>query len=334
MRTLLAATATAASALLAAPALAEGPVFPDAGIGERQGYLASELMGTRLLVTDAPVAADAVLPPGGAAAFDDVGEIDDVFIGAGGGFEAVIVNVGGFLGVGEREVAVAWTAIVPVREGDDPGEVFLVLPTTREALRAAPEFRRAAPGGVLVRGEGAADALAEEPFEAEAAHDAAELRALNAEVEAAEASAAEAADMADAAPLAAAPPTVDPLAPGAVVEEEVLPRATDPRTLPEPVLGRDGYEVVGRDALTAADLEGLRVFGANDEDVGAVEEVVVTPEGLPDRLVLEIGGFLGIGRHPVAVSLDEVRVLRSGSDVRVHVDATREQLEALPEYVR
>lgn len=50
-------------------------------------------------------------------------------------------------------------------------------------------------------------------------------------------------------------------------------------------------------------------------------------------MVLDIGGFLGLGAHTIALGMDEVSVLHDGgNDLRIHVDATREQLEQMPEY--
>ncbi|MBU3034136.1 hypothetical protein [Tritonibacter mobilis] len=42
----------------------------------------------------------------------------------------------------------------------------------------------------------------------------------------------------------------------------------------------------------------------------------------------------GIGERPVAVTFDELTILRNegGDDFRVYVDATREALEQQPEY--
>lgn len=57
--------------------------------------------------------------------------------------------------------------------------------------------------------------------------------------------------------------------------------------------------------------------------------------GMASHVILDIGGFLGIGQHTVAVPIDALQIFRgeSASDVRVYLPWTQEQLEALPEYV-
>ena len=389
MRTLL-----SASALLSGAALADAHsgMFPEVSVEDGQAYLATTLMGTRIHVAEAELSPGEVLPEGGAAEFDDIGEIGDVVISADGALEAVIVDVGGFLGLGEREVAVAWDAIVPVVEEDDPSDVILVVNASRETLESAPEFDRGSDQAAMAEEGDDTVLLAEgtevqevEVLDADAADSAAELAENNAEIEAAEASAAAAADMADAdladteaAEAAAAEElaeageameeageevadaaeaTGDAVAEGATemadaaeeamtdaemeavaetegtIEEATLPDATRTVTLPQPAFTRDGYQEVGRDVLAAEDLEGMRVYGASDDDIGEVGEVLLSAGGAGvERVVLDIGGFLGLGEHQVAVTLDEIQVLRTEGDTRVYIDATQEQLEALPEY--
>ncbi|UWQ22139.1 PRC-barrel domain-containing protein [Jannaschia sp. W003] len=112
----------------------------DVEYGER--YLATTLIGTRVHVVDQEIDPTVPLPAGTVEGWDDIGEIGDLIIGVDGTLEAVVVDVGGFLGMGERQVAVRWDALRGVREEDDEAEYFLGLNTTKEALEAAPEVER------------------------------------------------------------------------------------------------------------------------------------------------------------------------------------------------
>jgi sporulation protein YlmC with PRC-barrel domain len=70
---------------------------------------------------------------------DDVGEIEDIIFDHNRNLRAVIVSVGGFLGIGQRQVAIDPSSIVVSRNED--GDVEAVMNTTRDDLRNAPEFR-------------------------------------------------------------------------------------------------------------------------------------------------------------------------------------------------
>ena len=71
---------------------------------------------------------------------EKVGEITDLAIGKGEQIQAMILSVGGFLGVGEHYVAVS-PASVRVSYNKDKDTWSAKMNTTKEALKAAPEFK-------------------------------------------------------------------------------------------------------------------------------------------------------------------------------------------------
>ena len=71
---------------------------------------------------------------------EKVGEITDLAIGKGEQIQAMILSVGGFLGVGEHYVAVSPSS-VRVSYNKDKDTWSAKMNTTKEALKAAPEFK-------------------------------------------------------------------------------------------------------------------------------------------------------------------------------------------------
>ena len=69
---------------------------------------------------------------------EKVGEIADVIIDNGKTIKALVIGVGGFLGIGERYVSVDPASVVIMRQGDS---YRAVINTTREDLRNAPQFK-------------------------------------------------------------------------------------------------------------------------------------------------------------------------------------------------
>ena len=67
-----------------------------------------------------------------------IGEIMDVLLSADGKVNALIIGVGGFLGMGEKDVAVPFSA---VKHTTRDGKVYLTLDTTKDALKAAPGLK-------------------------------------------------------------------------------------------------------------------------------------------------------------------------------------------------
>jgi hypothetical protein len=66
-----------------------------------------------------------------------IGDIKDLLADKDGKIDAAIVGVGGFLGAGEKNVAVPFNAL---KLTDKNGKRYLVMNTTKEALKSAPGY--------------------------------------------------------------------------------------------------------------------------------------------------------------------------------------------------
>lgn len=97
---------------------------------------------------------------------------------------------------------------------------------------------------------------------------------------------------------------------------------------------REGYNRVEVHDITTNDVESATVYGRDDEKIGAVSNLVVGADGKITHAIVDVGGFLGLGAHPVKLPFGDLTVLRAtdGSDVRVNLGTTKEQLEGMPKY--
>lgn len=68
-----------------------------------------------------------------------LGRIEDLVIGGGREIAAIVVGVGGFLGIGERYAALPPSAVVLTKQPN--GSTRAVVDATRDALRNSPEFK-------------------------------------------------------------------------------------------------------------------------------------------------------------------------------------------------
>ena len=83
--------------------------------------------------------------------------------------------------------------------------------------------------------------------------------------------------------------------------------------------------------LTEAVLNSATIYGPGDEKIGSVSEV--HGQGSSARVIIDVGGFLGIGAKPVAVPASDLSFMRD-EDGTVHAVTswTKDQLKALPEH--
>ncbi|WP_426035238.1 PRC-barrel domain-containing protein, partial [Cypionkella sp. TWP1-2-1b2] len=97
---------------------------------------------------------------------------------------------------------------------------------------------------------------------------------------------------------------------------------------------RDGYVAADATYLTSEKLTGAKVYDATDAAIGEVANLVLSADGQVTQVIVDVGGFLGMGEKPVALPLADIDILRAteGDDVRVYLSQTKEQLEAMPNY--
>jgi|SRR3954470_1199469 hypothetical protein len=83
--------------------------------------------------------------------------------------------------------------------------------------------------------------------------------------------------------------------------------------------------------LTADTLEDATIYGADDHKVGTVSHI--HGAGMGARIVIDVGGFLGIGAKPVAVPASDLDFMRDeGGNVHAVTSWTKEQLKEMPEH--
>jgi sporulation protein YlmC with PRC-barrel domain len=67
-----------------------------------------------------------------------IGEVMDVLVSRDGRIDALIVGVGGFLGAGEKDIAVSFNS---VQKTVKDNKIYLTMSATKDALKTAPGFK-------------------------------------------------------------------------------------------------------------------------------------------------------------------------------------------------
>ena len=74
---------------------------------------------------------------------------------------------------------------------------------------------------------------------------------------------------------------------------------------------------------------GSSVYNDAKEDIGKIDDLIVTTKDNVPFAVVSVGGFLGMGKHYVVVPASSLEVV--GGRIALH-GATKESLKALPDY--
>ncbi|MCB1313064.1 MAG: PRC-barrel domain-containing protein [Sedimentitalea sp.] len=310
MKSLLFSTALVAATTL--PVMAETQDGTFRMKADPTEILASEFIGMRVYRSDR---LDADSYDGASGDWDDIGEIKDLVLSREGKTEAVLVDIGGFLGIGENRIALDMNALRFVSDdstADEPNDFFVVFNGPRALLEQAPTYRAddrdmAATGGDDQNG---ANASAVNPANEETQEGTDATHKAGTDVTAG--------DSANEDPQTAA------------VDTEVV---GDPVPAERTPIRRDGYLPAEPVDLTAERLTGAPAYDAHDEWIGEVSEIILA-DGQVSSVVVDVGGFLGIGEKPVELPMTDIDILRDedGADIRVYISLTEEQMKALPEY--
>ena len=137
------ATTAAPNTQAASPSYKNGPASYLNAAGPND-ILASKLIGMRVYAVDTDVDVTKNYPADSRKNWSDVGEINDVVLDWDGSIKAVVLGVGGFLGIGEKDVAVEMSSLRKVRETADSSDWFLVVNSSKQALTSAPKYVRSA----------------------------------------------------------------------------------------------------------------------------------------------------------------------------------------------
>lgn len=238
-------------------------------------------------------------------AWENVGNIDDIIITMDGEIRGILIDVGGFLGLGARSVMVDIDDLYFVSDDTTPDDIddfFVVASMTQEQLESLPEWSedqlamgfeqrsyqgaQAEPGGTM-------------------GHDG------------------------DVAEREGRTDTMDMQAEGGMQAQDDMTTQSQARTdVPQ------GYQVMSEQDRTADRLMGADVYGREGESIATVDDLVIGDDGTVTHAIMDVGGFLGMGEHTVALEIDDIDILWNDTDgdVRVQLPMTQEEMESLPEY--
>ncbi len=191
-----------------------------------------------------------------------IGDINNLIVTRDGAIDGVVIGVGDFLRIGEKNVAVAfddlhWSA-------DGTGKPVAYLSVTKEQLQNAPSF--------------------------------------------------------DVSMLQMKANGQNPQATGSAGQDVAVDGPAD-------------SPVVDATKISASDLMRTAVYDAANQNVGSVADVIVTKSGKIDAIVVDVGGFLGIGQKPVAIAFDDLNIRKDrNGTLTAYTAFTKQQLDNAPQY--
>jgi len=268
----LAASLTCATAAYAQPQQATSPPPPGAAISPLPAPAATadtrKLIGRK--IQDAQN--------------ETIGKITSIYIGPDGHVDSVMVGVGGFLGLGEREVKIAWSDLHVENYGEK-----VVVNMTKDELKAKPEYKYS---DTSWRGQ----------------------------------------VFSDKGPWPAADPNRSASAADRMPNSGVAigGKPASDRNMAAATTSTGDFNADGE--MSGAAIIGATVQNENHETVGKVQDIYVDGGGAIKKVVVSVGGFLGMGAKDVAVKWSDIRFSRDDKSLVLTTTWTKDSLERMPDY--
>jgi sporulation protein YlmC with PRC-barrel domain len=245
---------------------------------------------------------------------ETIGEIEAIFLNSEGKVDGVVVGVGGFLGINQREVLVSWKDLNIVNNGEK-----VTVNMTKDQIKAMPEYKYRDPS---YRGQVFTDSgIYRDEKRAETRRAEREERRADREERREERRVDRVERRADSDRRTDNDRRMD-------TDRRAATERT-PADRPAISTSRD-FNADGH--MSAEALIGASVRNANNEKVGEIVDVYVDNKGQIHTVVVSVGGFLGMGAKHVAVQWSELQPRRDGNSLMVTSNWTKDSLKAMPEY--
>jgi sporulation protein YlmC with PRC-barrel domain len=75
---------------------------------------------------------------------------------------------------------------------------------------------------------------------------------------------------------------------------------------------------------------GKTVFNDSGDGIGKVDDIIVAPDKAVSYAIIGAGGFLGVGRHDVAIPVSQIKQQSDGKFILA--GATKDALKAMPPF--
>ena len=243
-----------------------------------------------------------------------IGDVKDIVLAKNGKAESLVIGVGGFLGIGTKNVTYDFDK---AKWAEKNGDRWLVAETTKEQLQAQPDFNRKAYDPAPATTAAANNAPAATTPAVVSSDTTSDKGAKPAEP------AKSTAENKPATPPAQTTAENKPADNSAAATDQTKTSSIDKSTLTEMPMGN----------MRVDDLKGTTVYGANDVEIGSIGDVVLTPENKPDAVIVDVGGFLGIGAKEVAIGMDKLKFMTDKNGKKyLYTNFTKEQLQAQTAY--
>jgi hypothetical protein len=108
---------------------------------------------------------------------------------------------------------------------------------------------------------------------------------------------------------------------------------TQPATTDQSTTQTTEQALAAPQGFLASNVIGATVYSQDDQSIGDINDIILSPEGQPSQVIVGVGGFLGMGEKDVVLDMSKLKMaaMENGS-LKIIVQTTPEELKSMPAF--
>jgi hypothetical protein len=110
---------------------------------------------------------------------------------------------------------------------------------------------------------------------------------------------------------------------------------TQPATTDQSTTQTTEQALAAPQGFLASNVIGATVYSQDDQSIGDINDIILSPEGQPSQVIVGVGGFLGMGEKDVVLDMSKLKMAATDDgNLKIIVQTTPEELKNMPAFTK
>src|SRR5215216_4847891 len=110
---------------------------------------------------------------------------------------------------------------------------------------------------------------------------------------------------------------------------------TQPATTDQSSTQTTEQALAAPEGFLASNVIGATVYSQDDQSIGDINDIILSPEGQPSQVIVGVGGFLGMGEKDVVLDMSKLKIAATDNgSLKIIVQTTPEDLKNMPAFTK
>ena len=110
---------------------------------------------------------------------------------------------------------------------------------------------------------------------------------------------------------------------------------TQPATTDQSTTQTTEQALAAPEGFLASNVIGATVYSQDDQSIGDINDIILSPEGQPSQVIVGVGGFLGMGEKDVVLDMSKLKMAATDNgSLKIIVQTTPDELKNMPAFTK